>query len=204
MVADDHAVVRQGLRALIAGEDGLEVVAEAASAEEAVQEAVRHEADVAILDMRMPGGGVDACRRLIALRPATKVLVLSSYDDDLDVREVLDAGAAGYVLKDAPPEALLHAVEAVAEGSSVLDPRIARRLFHPSAAGDAVVLSEREREVLGWMARGLKNRDIAKAMWLSESTVKTHVGNVIQKLGVEDRTQAVVEALRGGMVALEN
>lgn len=205
VLADDHELVRRGLRLVLDAEDDIEVVAEAGDCDEALMRTVEYKPDVLLLDLRMPGdGGVAVCRRVIEQSPGTHVVVLSTFDDDADVYAVMDAGASGYLLKDVAPEALARSIRGVAGGSVVMNPEVAHRLMQlrksPGASHSADALSEREFEVLRLMARGLKNREIAQEMWISESTVKTHVGRVIHKLGQQDRTQAVLHAIRNGLV----
>jgi DNA-binding NarL/FixJ family response regulator len=203
VLADDHELVRRGLRSVLSAEPDIEVVAEAATCEEAVARTLQHRPDILLLDMRMPGsGGVTVCDEVRRSSPATRVVVLSTFGEDAEVCAVMDAGASGYLLKNVAPDALVGSIRDVAEGNMVMNPDIARRLMqlqrskHTSCAD----LSERELEVLRLLARGMKNREIAREMWISESTVKTHVGRIIQKLGRRDRTQAVLYAIEHGLV----
>lgn len=208
LVADDHEVVRRGLRMVLEAEDGIDVVGEAADSAEALARTLELRPHVLLLDMRMPGdGGVAVCRRVRESCPETRVVVLSTYDDDADVYGVMEAGASGYLLKSVAPEALARSIRGAVDGSVVMDREIARRLVRlrrePGGPDSAGALSGRELEVLGLMARGLKNREIAREMWLSENTVKTHVGRVIRKLGQQGRTQAVLYAIKSGLVTVE-
>lgn len=190
------------------GEDDIQVVAEAGDCDEAVLRTIEHQPDVLLLDLRMPGaGGVSVCRRVLDKSPSTRVVVLSTFDDDADVFAVMEAGASGYLLKSVPPDTLAGSIRGVTDGSVVMNPDIARRLMQvrrePGLPDSPDALSARELEVLQLMARGMKNREIAREMWLSESTVKTHVGRVIHKLGQRDRTQAVLCAIKAGLVEME-
>jgi DNA-binding NarL/FixJ family response regulator len=207
LIVDDHELVRLGLRTVIEEEDGMCVAGEASTGEEALAAIGTTAPDVVLLDLRMPGmGGVDACRAIVERDPRARVLVLTSYDDDEEVFGVLEAGAAGYLMKDADPATVLQAIRAVAGGNTVLDDAVADRVIHGSHVTngrDDAGLSPREREILELMARGMTNVQIAQALWLSEATVKTHVSRVLRKLGASDRTQAVVEAARRGLVHLD-
>jgi DNA-binding NarL/FixJ family response regulator len=209
LIADDHALVRMALRTLLEGETDFEVVGEAANTDDAIEIALRLRPDVLVLDMRMPGrGGIEVCRAVKDANPDTAVLVLTSFDDDEELYGALDAGADGYLMKDIRPGRVPTAIRAVYEGQSVFDSAIASRIVAGKStavgSGDLVEpLSDRELEVLALMARGLSNRDIAQSLWLGESTVKTHVSHVMRKLAVNDRTSAVLKALRGGLVQLD-
>ncbi|HZL06516.1 MAG TPA: response regulator transcription factor [Coriobacteriia bacterium] len=211
MIADDHELVRMALRTLLDGEDDLEVVAEAGDTDGAVEGALKHRPDVLLLDLRMPGGGgVEVCRRVKEQAPETAVLVITSFDGDDELFGVLDAGANGYLMKDTRPDRVAQAIRSVFNGQAVFDAAIASRVISGRTNGvdaNAMLadpLSEREREVLGLMSRGLGNKDIGKELWISETTVKTHVSHILRKLGQSDRTQAVLTALRMGIVALED
>lgn len=207
LIADDHELVRRGLRMVLEAEPDIAVVGEAATSDEARDAALALRPDLLLLDLRMPGSAAPSvCADVLAASPETHVVVLSTFDDDSDVRAMMDAGASGYLLKDVQPDTLARSIRNIADGSVVMNPEIARRLMQskgsdPSSLEDP--LSPRELEVLQLMARGLKNREIAQAMWISESTVKTHVGRVIQKLGQRDRTQAVLDAIKRGIVAVD-
>jgi DNA-binding NarL/FixJ family response regulator len=204
LIADDHAVVRQGLRTFLELHDDIEVVGEAADGEEAVAAVGRTQPDVALVDLVMPRlGGIDAIRRIRHDTPATRVLVLTSFADDESVLPALRAGAAGYLLKDVQPRELIGAIRTIHGGEALLAPAVATRLIEqlgaeapPRAPDDH--LTPREREVLAQIARGLPNKLIALELGVSERTVKTHVSNILGKLGFTDRTQAAVYAVRHG------
>ncbi len=207
LVADDHPVVRAGLRALLGAEPGLAVVAEAGSGEETVVAARQHQPDVVLMDLRMPGaGGLAAIRQLSADLPRIRVLVLTTYDSDADILPAVEAGAAGYLLKDTPRDTLVGAIFAAARGETVLAPSVAGRLVHRlrSAPGEAPAaretLSARETEVLALAARGLTNAQIGRELFVSEATVKTHLLRAYAKLGVSGRTAAVTRAMELGVL----
>jgi len=213
LLADDHAVVRQGTRELLEREDDLEVVAEAGDGEKAVHLAAKHSPDVAIMDIAMPKlNGIDATRQIKAANPRVSVLVLTAYDDDQYIFALLEAGAAGYLLKNVHADELIRAVRAVAAGEAVLHPAIARKVvsrFAPPQPkrGETNALdqlTEREIEVLKLAAKGLKNQDIARELFLSIRTVQTHLSNIFSKMGVGSRTEAVLEALKRGWLMLED
>jgi len=210
LVADDHAVVREGTRRILEREADMEVVAEAGDGEEAVEMAARHKPDVAIIDIAMPKlDGIEATRRIKTDYPAVTVLVLTAYDDEQFIFSLIEAGAAGYLLKNVRGRELVDAVRAVHAGDSVLHPSIARKVlnrFVVEKAGERKppeVLSERELEVLRLAAMGLKNQEIADKLYLSIRTVQGHLGHIFNKLGVSSRTEAVVRALKEGWVTLE-
>lgn len=203
LVVDDHAVVREGLRAFLELQDGIEVAGEAADGEQAVEAAERLRPDVVLMDLVMPRlDGLAAMRTLRERVPATRVIVLTSFFDDDKLLPALRAGAAGYLLKNAQPQELARAVRAAHAGEALLDPVVAARLVETLAGGDEPLdrLTAREREVLTLVGRGLPNKRIARELGVSEKTVKTHVGHVLAKLGVTDRTQAAVVAVRAGLV----
>ena len=205
LVADDHAVVREGLRAFLELQEGIEVVGEAADGREAVETAVRLRPDVIVMDLVMPRlDGVAAMRELRESLPGARVIVLTSFLDDDKLLPALRAGAAGYLLKNARPQELARAVHAAHAGETLLDPVVAARLVETLAAagddGPLDRLTPREREVLILIGRGFPNKLIARELRLSEKTVKTHVSHVLAKLGVTDRTQAAVLAVRAGLV----
>jgi DNA-binding NarL/FixJ family response regulator len=205
LIVDDHSVVREGLRAFLELQDGLEVVGEAADGEEAIEAASRLRPDVILMDLVMPElGGVAAMRRLQEDAPDARVIVLTSFLDDDKLLPALRAGAAGYLLKNAEPQELARAVRVAHAGEALLDPVVAARLVETLAAEDGPEpldrLTPREREVLVLIGRGFSNKRIANELELSEKTVKTHVGHVLAKLGVTDRTQAAVVAVRAGIV----
>ncbi len=211
LLVDDQPLLRTGFRLILQTEPDIEVVGEAGDGEVAVSQARALRPDVVLMDIRMPRvDGIEATRRLAALDPAPRVLVLTTYDLDEYVVESLRAGASGFLLKDAPADDLVDAVRVVHRGEAVVAPRVTRRLLDRFArqlpAADAVPvaplpsLTEREHEVLLLVARGLSNAEIAAELVLSETTVKTHVSNVLTKLGLRDRVQAVVLAYERGLV----
>ncbi len=213
LLADDHAVVRQGTRELLTHEADLEVVAEAADGEEAVRLARAHVPDVVVMDIAMPVlNGIEATKQIKAFNPRISVLALTAYDDDQYIFALLEAGAAGYLLKNVSAEELIRAIRAVAGGEAVLHPAIARRVVNrfasaakgPVAADALDQLTEREFEVLRLAARGLKNQDIAQELSLSVRTVQTHLSNIFNKMGVGSRTEAVIEGLRRGWLTLQD
>ena len=197
LIVDDHPVVRGGLRGIFAGDEGFEVVGEAGNGAEAVTEAVRLGADVVLMDLRMPEmGGVEAIRRLRESAPSAHVLVLTTYDTDDDVLPAIEAGATGYLLKDAPREELVRAVRAAAKGESVLSPSVAGRVLTRVREPARDSLSRREVEVLRLIASGVPTREAAATLFVSEATIKTHLLHIYDKLGVRDRAAAVGEAYR--------
>jgi DNA-binding NarL/FixJ family response regulator len=205
LLVDDHAVVREGLRTFLELQEGIEVVGEAGDGREAIAAAARLRPDVILMDLVMPRlDGVTAMRTLRERVPDARVIVLTSFVDDDKLLPALRSGAAGYLLKNAQPQELARAVRAAHAGEAVLDPVVAARLVETLAAnGDEQPLgrlTSREREVLVLIARGFPNKRIARELELSEKTVKTHVGHVLAKLGVADRTQAAVIAVRAGLV----
>jgi len=208
LVVDDHPVVRQGLRAFLSSREGLEVVGEAADGDEALRKLRHLRPDVALVDLVMPGtGGLEVLRQAAVLELATRIVVLTSFAEADQVVPAVRAGAAGYLLKDAEPADLEAAIRAVHRGEALLHPRAAgavmREVAQPRAASAADDLTPREREVLELLARGLTNRLIARELDVTEKTVKTHVSNVLAKLGVTDRTQAALYAVREGLVRPE-
>ena len=204
LLADDHAVVRAGLRALLEGEPDLEVAAESGSGEEAVRLAALVAPDVVLMDLRFAGGGLDgieAVRRLTAEGPGLPVVMLTSYSGRADVVRALEAGARGYVLKAGPPQELFRAVRGAAAGALGLASEVVGGLIGQAPA-DRAELSEREVQVVRLLAEGLSNRAIAETLFLSEATVKTHLVRVYRKLGAENRAAAVSEAVRRGLLDL--
>lgn len=198
LIVDDHPVVRNGLRGMLDPADDVDVVGEAADGDEAILSALRLRPDVVLMDLRMPRtDGVEATARLAGVAPDVRVLVLTTYDTDADIRRALDAGAAGYLLKDAPRAELLRAVRTVATGRVALAPDIAGRVVAHLRGGDDR-LSRREIEVLELVAGGATNRAVGSALDISEATVKTHLTRAYRKLGVTDRTAAVTTALDRG------
>jgi DNA-binding NarL/FixJ family response regulator len=205
LIADDHPVVRDGLRGMLAGEADFEVVGEAASGAEAVALTDRERPDVVLMDLQMPEmDGATATAEIAARFPATRVLVLTTFDADADILRAVEAGATGYLLKDTPRERLFPAIRAAARGETVLAPTVATRLVSQmrGRAATTEALTSREVEVLELVARGSSNVDIAAALFISEATVKTHLLHTFAKLGVDDRTAAVVAALERGIIAL--
>ena len=214
VVADDQAMVSAGFAAILAAQDGIEVLGQAADGAEAVELARRLRPDVVLMDVRMPVmNGIDATRELV--RPSRGdphrpiVLVLTTFDADEYVYDALQAGASGFLLKDAPPADLVHAVRVVAAGEALLAPRVTKRLLERfaalrPAAGDAALrlagLTDREREILVLIGRGRSNAEIAGELFIAEQTVKTHVSRIFAKLGLRDRVQAVILAFDAGLV----
>jgi NarL family two-component system response regulator LiaR len=213
LIADDHAVVRDGTRQILAQEPDMDVIAEAADGAEAIRLAGATRPNVAIIDIAMPGvDGIEATKQIKALYPSVAVLILSAYDDDQFVFSLLEAGAAGYLLKSVRGRELVDAVRQVHAGESVLHPAIARKVlnrFVPAPGKTATkksveMLSDREIEVLKLATRGLSNQDIADELCLSLRTVQAHLGHIFNKLQVSSRTEAVVRALKEGWVTLED
>jgi two-component system, NarL family, response regulator LiaR len=205
LLVDDHAVVREGLRAFLELQDGIEIVGEAADGEEAIDAAQRLLPDVILMDLVMPRvNGLAAMRVLRERRPEARVIVLTSFLDDDKLLPALRAGAAGYLLKNAQPQEVARAIRAAHAGEALIDPVVAARLVETLAAdgGEDPLerLTPREREVLVLIGRGFPNKRIARELDVAEKTVKTHVGHVLAKLGVTDRTQAAVFAVRSGLV----
>ncbi len=203
VIVDDHSVVREGLRAFLRLQEGIEVVGEAAGATDALRVARASSPDVVLLDLVMPGGdGVGAIRGLIEAAPGVRVLVLTSFADDAQIFAAMAAGAAGYLLKDIDPQALADGIRDVHAGRPALHPSVAARLMRRGDVTTAVRLgiTAREHDVLRLMVEGLANKQIAQRLGIGEKTVKTHVSRVLAKLGVEDRTQAAVLAIREGLV----
>ncbi len=210
MLADDHVLVREGTRRLLEAEPDIEVVAEAGDGISAVEQAVASQPDVLIIDVAMPGmTGIEATRHIKQQLPKVAVLALTAYDDDQYVLALLNAGAAGFLLKDVRGQELVTAVRSVHRGEAVLQPAIAVRALrqavsHRSPTISMPPLSDREMEVLREAARGLPNKDIARRLNLSVRTIHTHLGNIFAKLGVGSRTEAVLLALRRGWIALDD
>ena len=211
LLADDHALVREGTRRLLETENDVEVVAEAASGEEAVEATKRLHPDIAIMDIAMPGmGGIEATRAIKVSCPETAVLVLSAYDDEPYLMKLLEVGAAGFLLKSVHGRELISAIRAVSRGESVLQPSIAEKIMlRMSSQTEAQqsmtdLLSEREFEVLRLAARGLPNKEIARRLGLSIRTVHSHLANIFMKMQVGSRTEAVLLALRQGMISLQD
>jgi len=211
VLIDDHVLLRGGIRAILESDGDIEVVAEAEDGAAGVELVLRHHPDVVLMDVRMPRlDGIEATRRLIAAGSRARVLVVTTFDHDEYVVQALKAGAAGFLLKDSPPDRLADAVRAVADGDSLLAPTITRRLIetHLERSGTQEVLrarfadlTDRERDIVRALARGLANAEIAREMHVSEETVKTHVTRLLTKLGLRSRVQAVVLAYESGFVA---
>jgi DNA-binding NarL/FixJ family response regulator len=201
LIVDDHPVVRDGLRGIFSGDNRFEVLGEAATGAEAITLAAAHQPDVVLMDLRMPEvDGVTAIAELARRGVPSRILVLTTYDTDSDVLPAIEAGATGYLLKDAPREELFRAVEAAARGQAVLSPAVATRLMGQMRAPASDTLSQRELEVLALIARGSTNREAAAQLFISEATVKTHLLHVYAKLGVKDRAAAVAVAFERGLL----
>jgi DNA-binding NarL/FixJ family response regulator len=205
VIADDHPVVRSGIRGMLASDPGFDVVGEAADGAEAVALTTRELPDVVLMDLRMPAlDGASATAEIRARCPETQVLVLTTYDTDADIVRAIDAGAIGYLLKDVPHEEITRAVRAAARGEPALAPAVAERLMDRArdATGDA--LTAREIDVLQLAARGSSNSEIAKELFVSSTTVKAHLTHIYRKLGVGDRTAAVTTALERQIIRLDD
>jgi NarL family two-component system response regulator LiaR len=209
LVADDHAIVRKGIRALLATEPSIEVVGEAQDGCEAVAQARAVKPDVVLMDLVMPRmDGLEATRCILEAQPEVRILVLTSFASDDKVFPAIRAGAMGYLLKDSGPEELMQAIEQVFCGESSLHPSIARKVLHqlshpPDTRTGKDVLTDREIEVLQLLAQGHSNREISEVLTISEATVRTHVSNILAKLNLCSRTQAALYALREGLASLE-
>jgi DNA-binding NarL/FixJ family response regulator len=201
LLVDDHPVVRVGLRGMLAAAPDIEVVGEAGSGNEAVVLAGTLAPDVVLMDLRMPEvDGVTATERIRAVRPSTRVVVLTTYDTDTDILRAIEAGAAGYLLKDASLDTLADAVRAAARGETVLAPPVAARLVDRMRTPTGETLTPRETEVLSLVARGLSNADIGRTLYIGGATVKTHLLRIFAKLDVNDRTAAVTVAMSRGLL----
>jgi DNA-binding NarL/FixJ family response regulator len=207
LVVDDQSMIRAGFRMLLSGEEDIEVVAEAANGLEAIDKAARFQPTVILMDIRMPElDGLEATRRILAADDTARILILTTFDLDEYVYEALRAGASGFVLKDDPPEQLLAAIRTVAGGDALLSPAVTRRVIrqftriaHPAPPKELAELTERELDVFRLIARGLSNDEIGRELFIGETTVKTHVTHILQKLGLRDRVQAVVLAYETGL-----
>jgi DNA-binding NarL/FixJ family response regulator len=203
LIADDHPVVRSGIKGMLEPDPEFAVVGEAASGSEAVALALRERPDVVLMDLQMPGlDGASATAKIKAQLPGTQVLVLTTYGTDADIVNAINAGAIGYLLKDAPHEEITRAVHAAARGETTLAPAIAQRLMQRVRSPGGDPLSAREIEVLQLAARGLSNTEIAKELFVSATTAKAHLVHIYSKLGVNDRTAAVTAALERGIIRL--
>lgn len=204
LIADDHPVVREGLAGMLAGQADFEVVGLAADGPTAVTLTLSLSPDVTLMDLRMPGlDGVGAIEAIKKVTPTAHILVLTTYDSDADIVRAIEAGATGYLLKDAPREELFRAIRAVARGESVLSPAVASRLMTRMRAPAEENLSAREIEVLQLVAKGASNQQIGKELHISTATVKSHLIHIFNKLGVDGRTAAVTAALEKGIITLE-
>ncbi len=207
LVADDQSMVRAGFRMLLSSADDIEVVAEAGNGHEAVEKAARFHPGVVLMDIRMPElDGLEATRRILAADGAARILILTTFDLDEYVYEALRAGASGFVLKDDPPEQLLAAIRIVAGGEALLSPAVTRRVIsqftripRPTPPPQLAELTERELDVFRLLARGLSNAEIGRELFIGDTTVKTHITHILQKLGLRDRVQAVVLAHETGV-----
>jgi NarL family two-component system response regulator LiaR len=209
VIADDHTVVRKGLRALLATEPDIEVIAEAADGRAAVAWVARTDPDVVLMDLVMPDGdGIEAIRNIVTRQPETRILVLTSFAGDDKIFPAIQAGAAGYLLKDASPEELVRAIRQVHRGDASLSPSVARRVLQgvsaPAAHARASSLTRRELDVLRLVARGLGNQAIADALSVGEATVRNHVSAILGKLHLASRTEAALYALREGLASLDD
>jgi DNA-binding NarL/FixJ family response regulator len=212
LVADDQSMVRAGFRMLLAGEEDIEVVAEASNGLEAVEKAARFHPTVVLMDIRMPElDGLQATRRILAADDAARILILTTFDLDEYVYEALTAGASGFVLKDDPPERLIAAIRTVAAGDALLSPAVTKRVIkqfaripRPTPPEGFDELTTREQEVFRLIANGLSNMEIAQELYISDTTVKTHITHILQKLDLRDRVQAVVLAYQTGLFARDS
>lgn len=210
LIADDDDLMRAGLRAVLASDDTIEVVAEAADGHQAIQQTRRLQPDVVLMDVRMPNmDGIAATREIVAAAPQTRILILTTFEDDDYVFGALSAGASGFLLKRTRPEQLIGGIHVIASGESLLSPSITRRVIDrvarqpvPDPAGGRRLreLTPREREILQYVTRGLSNQEIAAALYVEESTVKTHMKRILGKLGLRDRVQAVILGYETGLV----
>jgi DNA-binding NarL/FixJ family response regulator len=203
IIADDHPVVRSGLHALLSSQPDFEIVAEAENGEAAIALSASHTPQVILMDLQMPVmDGLDAIRNIRKSQPRVGILVLTTYDSDADIVPAMEAGATGYLLKDAPPESLFRAVRSAAQGEVVLAPRVAERITRRLARTTMDSLSGREIEVLELAARGNSNKEIADKLHITEATIKSHFVHIFTKLGVADRTAAVTTALERKIIRL--
>jgi NarL family two-component system response regulator LiaR len=212
IIADDHILFREGTRSLIEQEQDIEVVGEASDGEEAVEMVTKLQPQVALIDIAMPKvNGIEATRQIKAHHPATAVLILTAYDNDQYILALLEAGAAGYLLKNVSGKELVNAIRAVHAGEAVLHPTIAHKIFthfvtsaqEPEVTAQPEDISEREMEILRLAAKGMSNKDIAEALFLSRRTVQSHLASIFLKIGVGSRTEAILQALRRGWLTLD-
>jgi len=211
LIADDHPLMREALHRALEGEEDIEVVAEASDGEEAVKFASELKPNVAVMDIVMPKlSGIEATRKIKEIAPDTAILILTAYDDDEYILGLLDAGAAGYLLKSARGHDLVGAIRAIRSGESVLHPKIIAKLLKRATIAPAgehkasELLSEREAEVLKLVTSGMSNKEIAEKLFLSQRTIKAHLTNIFNKLNVASRSEAIVKGLQWGLVTLEN
>ena len=197
LLVDDHLVVRSGLRALLGTQPDLHVIAEAASGEEAMDRVQEHSPDVVVMDLAMGAGmdGIEAIRRIRERNRGQAILVFTTYDSDADIVRSVDAGAMGYLLKDAAPEEIFSAIRGAVQGKSVMSPPVASRLFQ-QLRNPEEILTPREAELLSLLTEGLSNRELGRRLFISEATVKTHLAHIYAKLGVETRAAAIATAIR--------
>lgn len=204
LISDDHPVVRSGLQGILGNQPDFWILAEAANGIEAVTLANELQPDVVLMDLRMPKmDGIVATAEIKARNPQIQVLVLTTYESDTDILRAVEAGATGFLLKDAPHEEIFGAIRTAARGDSPLSPSVATRLMEHLRASEEKTLSSREIEILRLVARGTNNKEIAEKLWISEATVKSHLNRIFDKLGAKDRTAAVTAALRRGIIRLE-
>ena len=204
IIVDDHPVVRDGLRGMLQSQPDITILGEASDGAEALRLADEQKPDLILMDLRMPNmDGVSATREIKSRHPGIQVLVLTTYDSDADILPAIEAGATGYLLKDTSREELYHAIRAAARGEPVLAPSVAKRLIGRMRSPAEETLSSRELEVLGLVAEGASNSDIAGRLHISQATVKSHLIHIFGKLGVSDRTAAVTVALQRGLIRLE-
>jgi DNA-binding NarL/FixJ family response regulator len=197
LLVDDHLVVRSGLRALLGTQPDLHVIAEAASGEEAMDRVQEHSPDVVVMDLAMSAGmdGIEAIRKIRERNRSQAILVFTTYDSDADIVRAVDAGAMGYLLKDAAPEEIFSAIRGAVQGKSVMSPPVASRLFQ-QLRNPEEILTPREAELLSLLTEGLSNRELGRRLFISEATVKTHLAHIYAKLGVETRAAAIATAIR--------
>lgn len=202
-LVDDHPIVREGLKTFLSTQAKIKIVGEAGDGETALKEIEKEEPDVAIVDLHLPGiGGVQLIREIKEVSFNTQVIILSSFSEDSEVIAAIEAGALSYLMKDSPPQKLIEAIIAAREGEPVLHPRIAKKLMNRVSRKEPVIesLTVREEEVLAQLVKGRSNKEIADELFISEKTVKTHVSNILRKLDVKDRTQAVIKAIKHNLI----